>query len=126
MFRRDRNKHGCGIMFSINTNILCKTVNTENFPDDCEVTLIELSIKSSKWLCIAYKALQNMKNISLKIYHLLWLKCLVNRGWLAISTLPLRTNIWKLLWKHWFRMLNQKFYLLLLYQSKFHWLNFNK
>ena len=71
MFRRDRNEHGSGIMFSINTNILCKTVNIENFLDHCEVTLIELSIKRWKWLCIAYKALQNMKNISLKICHLL-------------------------------------------------------
>ena len=52
MFRRDRNKHGGGIMFYINENIPCKTVNVEGLPDDCEVTLIELSIKSRKWLCI--------------------------------------------------------------------------
>ena len=52
MFRRDRNKHGGGIMFYINENIPCKTVNVEDLPDDCEVTLIELSIKSRKWLCI--------------------------------------------------------------------------
>ena len=52
MFRRDRNKHGGGIMFFINENIPCKTVNVEGLPDDSEVTLIELSIKSWKWLCI--------------------------------------------------------------------------
>ena len=51
MLRRDRNKHG-GIIFYINENILCKTLNVESLPDDCEVTLIELSIKSRKWLCI--------------------------------------------------------------------------
>ena len=52
MFRRDRNKRGGDIMFYINENILCKTVNVEGLPDDCEVTLIQLSIKSQKWLCI--------------------------------------------------------------------------
>ena len=52
MFRGDRNKHGGGIMFYINENIPCKTVNVEGLPDDCEVTLIELSIKSGEWLYI--------------------------------------------------------------------------
>ena len=52
MSRRDRNKHGGGIMFYISKSIPCKTVNVEGLPDDCEVTLIELSIKSWKWLCI--------------------------------------------------------------------------
>ena len=52
MFRRDRKKHGGGLMFYINENIPCKTVNVKGFTDDCEVTFIELSIKSQKWLCI--------------------------------------------------------------------------
>ena len=52
MFGRDRNKHGGGIMSYIDEKILCKTVNVEGLPDDCEVTLIQLSIKSRKWLCI--------------------------------------------------------------------------
>ena len=52
MFRRDRKKHSRGIMFNINGNIPSKTLNIEGLPDDCEVTLIELSIKSRKWLCI--------------------------------------------------------------------------
>ena len=52
MFRKDRNKHGQGIMFYINENISCKPVNVEGFPDDCEVSLIQLSIKCRKWLCI--------------------------------------------------------------------------
>ena len=57
MFRRDRNKYGGGIMFYVNENIPCKTVNVEGLPNDCVVTLIELSIKSRKWLCIGlYKA----------------------------------------------------------------------
>ena len=40
MFRRDRNKHGRSIMFYINQNVPCKTVNVEGLPDDFEVTLI--------------------------------------------------------------------------------------
>ena len=52
MFRKDRNKHGLGIMFYINENISCKPVNVDGFPNDCEVSLIKLSIKCRKWLCI--------------------------------------------------------------------------
>ena len=47
MFRTHRNKHGGGIMFYINKNIPCKTVNIECLLNDCEVTLIELSIKDT-------------------------------------------------------------------------------
>ena len=39
-------------MFYINENIPCKTVNFEGVSDDCEATLIELSMKSRKWLYI--------------------------------------------------------------------------
>ena len=52
MFRRNRSKHGWGIMFYISENIPCKTVDVEGFPNDCEVALIGLSINSWKWLCI--------------------------------------------------------------------------
>ena len=38
-------------MFYVNEKIPCKTVSFEGLPDDCEVTLIALSIKSRKWLC---------------------------------------------------------------------------
>ena len=39
-------------MFYINENIPCKTVIAEDLPDDCEITLIESSIKSRKWLTV--------------------------------------------------------------------------
>ena len=52
MFRRDRNKHGGGITFYINEYILCKIVNDDGLPVNWEITLIELHIKSSKWVCI--------------------------------------------------------------------------
>ena len=46
MFRRD--EHGGGIMFYINEIIPCKTLSVEGLSDDCEVILIELSIKNWK------------------------------------------------------------------------------
>ena len=73
MFRRDRNKHGGGIMFYINENIPCKTVNFKGLSEDCEVTLIELSIKSRKWFSFGLYKLpsQNEKyfldNLSLAV-----------------------------------------------------------
>ena len=64
MFKRDRNNHGRDIRLYINECLnKNKTVNVLGLPDDCEVTLIELFIKSRKWLCIGlYKPLlQNEK-----------------------------------------------------------------
>ena len=52
IFRTDKNKHSGGIIFYINENIPCETVNVEGLSDDSKITLIELSIKSRKWLCI--------------------------------------------------------------------------
>ena len=34
----------------VNENIPCKMVNDEGAPDDCEIILIEFSIKTRKWL----------------------------------------------------------------------------
>ena len=50
MYRRDRNKHGGGVLCYVNENIPCKMVNDEGAPDDCEIILIEFSIKTRKWL----------------------------------------------------------------------------
>ena len=52
MYRRDRNKHGGGVLCYVNENIPCEMVNVEAVPDDCEIILIEFSIKTRKWLCI--------------------------------------------------------------------------
>ena len=51
MYRRDRNKHGGGVLCYVNENIPCKMVSVEGVPDDCEIILIEFSIKTRKWLC---------------------------------------------------------------------------
>ena len=52
MYRRDRNKHGGGVLSYVNENIPCKMVSAKGAPDDCEIILIEFSIKTQKWLCI--------------------------------------------------------------------------
>ena len=52
LFRRDGNSHGGDILCYINENIPSKTVNAEGIEKDCEIVLIEFSIKTSKWSCI--------------------------------------------------------------------------
>ena len=48
-FRRDRNRHGGGIMIFIRDNIHAKLLNT-NLPDNIESLFIELNFKNAKWL----------------------------------------------------------------------------
>ena len=58
-------------MFYINENILCKTVNVHVLSDDYEVTLVELSIKNWRWLCIGlYKPHSQNKKYFFKITSL--------------------------------------------------------
>ena len=40
------------IFYYVNQNISCKMVNVEGVTDDCEIILIEFSMKTRKWLCI--------------------------------------------------------------------------
>ena len=78
LFRRDRFCHGGGILCYINENenITSNTVNVEGIEKDCQIVLIEFSIKTRKWLCIGiYKPpLQNenyfLDNLSLIINKL--------------------------------------------------------
>ena len=51
-FGRDRNCHGGGVLCYINENIPSKTVNVEGIVKECEIVLIEFSIKTRKWLFI--------------------------------------------------------------------------
>ena len=64
LFRRDRNCHGEDVLCYINENISSKTVNVEVIVKECEIVLIEFSIRSRKWLFIGlYKPpSQNEKN----------------------------------------------------------------
>ena len=97
LFRRDRNCHGEGILCYINENITSKTVNVEGIEKDCEIVLIEFSIKTRKWLCIGiYKPpLQNENNFLDNLSSVINMKTL---GWLAIATWLLRTKTMKFLW----------------------------
>ena len=77
--RSCRNKHGGGVIFYINENLPCKVVGLEEVPNDCEMILIEVSIKNRKSLSIGlYKSpLQNVST-SLTICHLSWISRNVN------------------------------------------------
>ena len=56
-----------GVLCFTSMKIPCKTVNVESLPDDCEVILIELSIKSRKLLYIGlYKSLSQNEKYSLE------------------------------------------------------------
>ena len=68
-FRRDRNKHGWGLLFYINDNIPCKLINDQIIPSDIEMIMFEFLVKTRKWLCIGlYKSLSKTKTIFLIFY----------------------------------------------------------
>ena len=46
LYQRDRSKHGSGVIFYTNENIRRKAVSLEEVSDDCEIILIEFSIKT--------------------------------------------------------------------------------
>ena len=52
LFRIDRDCHGGGVLCYINENIPSKTLNIEVTVKECEMVLIEFSIKTRKWLFI--------------------------------------------------------------------------
>ena len=52
LFRIYRNCHGGGVLCYINENIPSKTLNIEVTVKECELVLIEFSIKTRKWLFI--------------------------------------------------------------------------
>ena len=76
-FRRDRNKHGAGLLFYINENIPCKLINDEIIPSYIEMIMFEFMVKARKWLCIGlYKPpsqnenyfLDILSNVNMKIF----------------------------------------------------------
>ena len=50
LFLKDRNKFGGGIAFYVNEIIPCKILNTHDLPDNIELLLLEISMKSRKCL----------------------------------------------------------------------------
>ena len=72
VYRRGRNKNGSGVLCYVDENIPCKMISVEGVPANCEIILIEFSIKTRKRLCIGlYKLPSQMINIFLTNCHLL-------------------------------------------------------
>ena len=70
MYRRDRNKHGGGVIY-VNENIPCKMVNIEGVPDDCEIILIEFPSKLENGFALDFiNHHHKIINIFLTICHL--------------------------------------------------------
>ena len=58
LFRKDRNQHGEGLIFYMNKDIPCQTINTYNFPNSFEVLPLEINLRNKKILVIGcYKPL---------------------------------------------------------------------
>ena len=56
LFRKDRN--GEGLIFYMNKDIPCQTINTYNFPNSFEVLPLEINLRNKKILVIGcYKPL---------------------------------------------------------------------
>ena len=67
-FRRDRNKHGGGLLFYINENISCKLINDEIISSDIDMIMFEFLVKTRNWLCIGlYESPSQNKNYFLDI-----------------------------------------------------------
>ena len=52
LFCKDKNQHGGGLIFYVNQDIPCKTINTFNFPNSLEVLPLEISLRNEKILVI--------------------------------------------------------------------------
>ena len=51
LLRKDRNQHGGGLNSNVNEDILCKTINTFNFPNSLEVFSLEINLRNKKNSC---------------------------------------------------------------------------
>ena len=51
-FRKDRTKHGGGLLFYVKNDIICKEINVPNLPLDIECLFIEIKIHKSKYIFI--------------------------------------------------------------------------
>ena len=51
-YRKDRNRHGGGVMIFVRDDIPSKSVNNHTFPDDIEAILVQINLKKSKFLLL--------------------------------------------------------------------------
>ena len=52
MFRKDRNKNGCGLILYVDEGIPGKLINSYDFKEGSEIIVFELSISDKKWLLL--------------------------------------------------------------------------
>ena len=48
LFRKDRNQHGGGLIFYVDEDIPCKTINTFNFPNSLEFLPSKINLRNKK------------------------------------------------------------------------------
>ena len=51
LFRKDGNQHGGALIFYVNQDIPCKSINTFGFPDSLEVLPLEINLRNKKNAC---------------------------------------------------------------------------
>ena len=51
-YRKDRNRHGGGVMIFVRDDIPSKSVNNHTFPDDIEAILVQINLKKYKFLLL--------------------------------------------------------------------------
>ena len=67
MFRKDQNKNGGGLLFYVNQDLNCKTVNTYNFPTDIEILPLELALTKRKWLILGFYEKRSLRSDSFSV-----------------------------------------------------------
>ena len=67
MFRKDQNKNSGGLLFYVNQDLNCKTVNTYNFPTDIEILPLELALTKRKWLILDFYEKRSLRSDSFSV-----------------------------------------------------------
>ena len=62
LFRKGRNQHGGGLIFYVNQDIPCKTINTFNFPNSLEVLPLVINLRNKKILVIGCYKLSSLND----------------------------------------------------------------
>ena len=59
LFRKERNQHGGGLVFYVNQDSPCKTINTFSFPSSLEILPLEINLIDKK--NTSYKHLRHLR-----------------------------------------------------------------
>ena len=66
LFRKDRNQYGGGLIFYVNQDIPCKTINTFNFPNSLEVLPLEINLRNRGYC--TFLAAINLRHLMMNIF----------------------------------------------------------